>query len=205
MEEKRKAVITVTEGETIDVNIDFFPSPKRSGVCGRLAMIGFQAIVQANILSCTEDEDQYPHRKPPLRPISPPCPPEIRRTRKNEKPLTIAVVKSYEGKPLKQTLKHFKLESCTMQDKKMKDTGSLWDQTLEEWQEIARTEGACNLCRQLMLDPRFKPNMPGVLGKFIGEMEGYLIPELLLALTLHLEKTASFSEHSKEQDAFDQK
>lgn len=59
MEEERKAVITVSEDkDTIDVLIDFFPSADGAGICGGLAWIGFQAIVQANAKLCAEDKNE---------------------------------------------------------------------------------------------------------------------------------------------------
>lgn len=124
--------------------------------------------------------------------------PEIFRALENEKPFTAGTVKGRdEGNPSKQMDKHYNREFYTMQDEEMKDTVSLWDQTLEDWQTIAQTEGAHALCRRLMLDPRFRPDMPGTLGKFIGETEGCLIPDLLAVLTRHLEKSESFSERCK--------
>lgn len=48
-EEQRRAVITVTEGENIDVTIEFFPDAmmKDSTPSAHLGMIGFQAIAEA--------------------------------------------------------------------------------------------------------------------------------------------------------------
>ena len=48
-EEQRKAVITVTEGESIDVTIEFFPDAitENPTPSAHLAMIGFQAIARA--------------------------------------------------------------------------------------------------------------------------------------------------------------
>ena len=47
-EEQRKAVITVTEEENIDVTIEFFPDAmmKEPTPSAHLAMIGFQAIAR---------------------------------------------------------------------------------------------------------------------------------------------------------------
>lgn len=59
MEEKRKAVITVTENGGINVEIEFFPDAGRVGICGELAAIGFGAIVQAyNQFKEEQDEDE---------------------------------------------------------------------------------------------------------------------------------------------------
>ena len=48
--EKRKTVITLTEGGSgsVDVTIDFFPSVGDAGACAALGMVGFQAIVDAS-------------------------------------------------------------------------------------------------------------------------------------------------------------
>ena len=48
VEEQRKAVITVTEGENIDVTIEFFPDAmmQEPTPSAHLAMIGFQAIAR---------------------------------------------------------------------------------------------------------------------------------------------------------------
>ncbi len=48
-EDQKKAVITVTEGENIDVTVEFFPDEviKEPSVSAHLAMIGFQAIAGA--------------------------------------------------------------------------------------------------------------------------------------------------------------
>lgn len=48
-EEQRKAVITVTEGENIDVTIEFFPDAitENPTPSAHLGMIGFQAIAEA--------------------------------------------------------------------------------------------------------------------------------------------------------------
>lgn len=58
MEEERKAVITVAENGGIDVEIEFFPDADGASLCGGLAWIGFQAIVQAHTNLCAGKEDE---------------------------------------------------------------------------------------------------------------------------------------------------